>query len=220
MRLRNIPDAHKIVESHPNFVPKPENSKGKWSEYFKNGNPIYIEIGSGKGQFITTLSQQNQNINYIAMEKFISVLVKLTKKIPEDDLSNLAVMHADAENLQQYFAPGELSRIYLNFSDPWPKKRHAKRRLTNIRFLKIYQTLLKNNGMIAFKTDNRELFDYSVEQFQLTGFRMENITYDLHQSAFSDGNVTTEYEERFIRKGLPICSLIAVKDGKGKKTVN
>lgn len=212
MRLRNIPGAREIVRTHPSFVQEPEKLKGKWAEYFKNTNPLHIEIGSGKGKFITTLAGQNENINYIAIEKFAAVIIKLVKKIPDEGLPNLAVINADAENLAQYFGQGEISRIYLNFSDPWPRKRHAKRRLTNLRFLEIYKTLLKKDGIVAFKTDNQDLFDYSLEQFELAGYLLEDITYDLHKSPLSEGNVTTEYEERFIGEGLPIYGLTAYKN--------
>lgn len=214
MRLRNVPGAQDILRDHPNFIHEPEKLKGKWAEYFKNTNPLHIEIGSGKGKFITTLARQNENINYIAMEKFASVLLKLIKKIPEESLPNLAIMNADAESLLQYFEQGEISRIYLNFSDPWPRKRHTKRRLTNVRFLEIFKTLLKNDGIIAFKTDNQDLFDFSLGQFELAGYLLEDITYDLHKSPLLEGNVTTEYEERFISQGLPIYGLTAYKSNR------
>lgn len=214
MRLRNIPGAIEIIREHPNFIEEPEKLQGKWVEYFSNKNPIHIEIGSGKGKFITTLARQNQNINYIAIEKFGSVLVKLTKKIHEERFSNLAIIHADAENIMQLFDPGEIEKIYLNFSDPWPRKRHAKRRLTNIRFLEMFKKLLCNDGVIALKTDNRDLFDYSIEQFNLSGFLIEDDTYNLHNSDFSQNNVTTEYEDKFTSQNMPVCSLVAYKSGK------
>lgn len=211
MRLRNIPGAREMLQNHPNFILEPENHKGKWANYFKNSNPLHIEIGSGKGKFITTLAEQNANINYIAMEKFAAVLVKLIKKLPEDGLSNFAVMNADAEGLLQFFEPGELSRIYLNFSDPWPRKRHTKRRLTHIRFLQAFKELLTSDGTIAFKTDNQDLFDFSLGQFELAGYLLDDITYDLHRSPLLEENVTTEYEERFISQGMPIYGLTAYK---------
>lgn len=211
MRLRNVPGAREMLQNHPCFILEPESLKGKWPDYFHNNNPIHLEIGSGKGKFITTLAMQNPDINYIAMEKFATVLLKLIKKIPEEGLTNLSIMNTDAELIQQYFEQGELDRIYLNFSDPWPRKRHAKRRLTNIRFLEIFKVLLKSNGTICFKTDNQDLFDYSLEQFELAGYLLEDITYDLHRSPLSEGNVTTEYEEKFISQGLPIYGLTAYK---------
>lgn len=212
MRLRNLPYADELVRNHPNFIHEPEKHTGKWSEYFQNTNPLHIEIGSGKGKFITTLAEMNKNINYIGIEKQISVLAKLIKRVPDEGFKNLAVMNADAELLPQFFSPGEISRIYLNFSDPWPKKRHAKRRLTNSRFLEIYKALLKDDGIISFKTDNREFFDYSIEQFELSGYLLINVTYDLHKSHLADSNVATEYEERFIGQGLPIYALTACKE--------
>jgi len=218
LRLRNIPGAREIVRTYPNFVQEPERYKGKWAEFFNNTNPLHIEIGSGKGKFIITLAEQNKNINYIAIEKFTAVLVKLLKKIPAEGLPNLAVINADAENLVQYFDHEEISRIYLNFSDPWPRKRHAKRRLTNLRFLELYKTLLKNDGIVAFKTDNHDLFDYSLEQFELAGYLLEDITYDLHKSPLAEGNITTEYEERFLSQGMPIYGLTAYKNSGWKNT--
>ena len=212
MRLRNIPYANELVRNHPNFIHEPEKHKGKWSEYFQNTNPLHIEIGSGKGKFITTLADMNKNINYIGIEKQISVLAKLIKRVPDEGFKNLAVMNADAELLPQFFSAGEISCIYLNFSDPWPKKRHAKRRLTNNRFLEVYKALLKDDGIISFKTDNRGFFDYSLEQFGLSGYLLINVTYDLHKSHLVDNNAATEYEERFISQGLPIYALTACKN--------
>lgn len=212
LRLRNVPGARELLQSNAHFILEPENLKGKWSEYFGNTHPIHIEIGSGKGKFITTLAKQNDNINFIAIEKFATVLLKLIKKIPEEGLPNLAVLNADAEMLTQFFEPGEISKIYLNFSDPWPRKRHTKRRLTHIRFLETFKTLLKDDGIIAFKTDSRDLFDFSVEQFELAGYLLEDITYDLHQSHLAERNVTTEYEERFVSQGMPIYALTAYKN--------
>jgi len=154
----------------------------------------------------------NKNINYIGIEKQISVLAKLIKRVPDEGFKNLAVMNADAELLPQFFSAGEISCIYLNFSDPWPKKRHAKRRLTNNRFLEVYKALLKDDGIISFKTDNRGFFDYSLEQFELSGYLLINVTYDLHKSHLVDNNAATEYEERFISQGLPIYALTACKN--------
>jgi len=212
LRLRNLPYADELVRNHRNFIHEPEKYKGKWSEYFQNTNPLHIEIGSGKGKFITTLAEMNKNINYIALERQISVLAKLIKKVPEDGFNNFAVINADAELLPQFFSPGEISQIYLNFSDPWPKKRHAKRRLTSSSFLEIYKVLLKDDGIISFKTDNRGFFDYSIEQFELSGYLLTNATYDLYKSHLINNNVATEYEQRFIRQGLPIYALTACKD--------
>lgn len=212
MRLRNVPGAREMLQSHPNFIEEPEKLKGKWAEYFQNEHPIHIEIGSGKGKFITTLASQKSDINFISIEKFATVLLKLVKKIPEEGLPNLAILNTDAENLAQYFEQGEISRIYLNFSDPWPKKRHAGRRLTHVRFLEAFKALLKEDGVISFKTDNQALFDFSIEQFELAGYLLQDITYDLHKSPLAEENVTTEYEERFLNQGMPIYALTAYKN--------
>lgn len=211
MRLRNIPGAIDIIRKHPNYIEEPENLKGKWADYFANTNPLHIEIGSGKGKFITTLAKQNQNINFIAIEKFAAVLLKLIKKIQEEKFPNLAILHTDAENIMQMFEPGEIKKIYLNFSDPWPRKKHAKRRLTNIRFLEMFKKLLSDDGVIALKTDNHELFDYSIGQFELAGFLIDDITYDLHNSPLAEDNVTTEYEEKFSSQDMPVYALVAYK---------
>ncbi|AGC68505.1 tRNA (guanine-N(7)-)-methyltransferase TrmB [Thermoclostridium stercorarium subsp. stercorarium DSM 8532] len=212
MRLRNIPKSLDFVYSHPNFVNQPENFAGKWAEeHFHNTNPVYLEIGCGKGKFIITHATQNPSINYIAMEKYLPILGKMIKKLPEEGLPNLAVFNADAENLPEYFGEGEIEIIFLNFSDPWPKKRHTKRRLTNPKFLEMYKKILKENGCIIFKTDNRDFFEYSIEQFELAGFSLQGITYDLHNSPYAEGNVTTEYEEKFLSLGQPIYRLSAHK---------
>jgi len=211
LRLRNIPGAIEIIRKHPNYIEEPEKFKGKWADYFANTNPLHIEIGSGKGKFITTLARQNKDINYIAVEKFASVLVKFINKIQDEKLPNLAILHLDAENIMQLFEPGEIKKIYLNFSDPWPRKKHAKRRLTNIRFLEMFKKLLSDDGVIAFKTDNHDLFDYSIEQFELAGFLIDEITYDLHNSPLAENNVTTEYEEKFTSQNMPVYALVAYK---------
>jgi len=211
LRLRNVPKSLDFVFIHPNYVNQPENFCGKWAEeYFRNANPVHLEIGSGKGKFIITHANQNPGVNYIAMEKYLPVLGKLIQKLPEEGIPNLAAVNADAEKLLEYFGEGELETIYLNFSDPWPKKRHTKRRLTNIKFLELYKKVLKDEGRIIFKTDNRDFFEFSIEQFELGGFALKDITYDLHNSPYAEGNITTEYEEKFISLGQPIYRLIAI----------
>lgn len=210
MRLRNVPNAYDKLEACGNFVPGPENFRGKWKEYFNNDNPIHIEIGSGKGQFITELALKNPNINYIAIEKFPAVLIKLIKKIPGEGLKNLAVISFDAEALEEIFESGEIDKLYLNFSDPWPKKRHAKRRLTSPEFLKLYKNVLKPGSVIEFKTDNRPLFDYSIETFESSGYNLIKTTFDLYKSDLLEGNIPTEYEMKFHGLGTPINKLIAV----------
>lgn len=212
MRIRSVPKSLDFVYNHPNFIEQPEKLKGKWAEeYFHNANPLHIEIGSGKGKFITTLAEQNKNINFIALEKYIPILGKLIIKVPKEGMPNLAVINADAENLLEYFEVGELERIYLNFSDPWPKKRHTKRRLTNLKFLELYKKVLKDDGLIIFKTDNLDFFEFSLEQFEAGGYILKDVTYDLHNSPYAEGNITTEYEEKFMSLGLPIYRLTAYK---------
>ena len=210
MRLRNVPNAYDKLEACNNYVPSPKDYRGNWKEFFKNDNPIHMEIGSGKGQFITELALQNPSINYIAIEKFPAVLIKLIKKIPGEGLENLAVISFDAEALEEIFDIGEIDKLYLNFSDPWPKKRHAKRRLTSPEFLKLYKNVLKPGSVIEFKTDNRPLFDYSIETFESSGYNLIKTTFDLYKSELLEGNIPTEYEMKFHGLGTPINKLIAV----------
>lgn len=212
MRLRNVPNAYDKLGQCDNFIQNPKDYKGRWNEYFKNNNPIHIEIGSGKGQFITQLASKNPHANYIAIEKFPAVLIQLIKKIPQEGIENLAVMSFDAEELEEIFESGEVNRIFLNFSDPWPKKRHAKRRLTSPEFLKLYKKILRPGSSIEFKTDNRALFDYSLEAFKVTGYNLVKATFDLYNSDFLEGNVPTEYETKFHNLGTPINKLFAVYD--------
>lgn len=218
MRLRNDPEAYQRLELCKNYVKEPTAYKGKWHEFFGNHHPIHMEIGSGKGQFITTLARQNPQVNYIALEKFPTVLLKLIRKIPDEGLNNLAVISIDAELLQEIFIFGEIDRLYLNFSDPWPKKRHAKRRLTSPSFLELYKKVLKKESFIEFKTDNRGLFDYSLEQFKECGYTITHRTFNLYESELKEGNVATEYEEKFHKIGTPINKLIAQQNNsKGNK---
>ena len=208
MRLRNIPNAHeKLAQNERDFVANPKDFKGKWHEVFKNNNPIHIEIGMGKGQFLSTLATQNPNINYIGIEKFTSVLLRGSEKMETLDLNNVRLINIDALELKEVFDLEEVSLIYLNFSDPWPKNAHAKRRLTSERFLPIYKEILCKDGEIHFKTDNRLLFEYSLESLNNNGLLMKNISLDLHNSNF-ENNIMTEYEERFSKFG-PIYRLEA-----------
>ena len=163
MRLRNIKNASaRLAQNERDFVANPAQFKGKWHEVFGNSNPIHIEIGMGKGQFLTTLALRNPNINYIGIEKFSSVLLRASEKLELIDLDNVRIFNIDAQNLLEIFSEDEIERIYLNFSDPWPKNAHAKRRLTSNRFLPIYEVILNVDGEIHFKTDNRLLFEYSL----------------------------------------------------------
>ncbi|MCR5195386.1 MAG: tRNA (guanosine(46)-N7)-methyltransferase TrmB [Pseudobutyrivibrio sp.] len=212
MRLRNIPGADQVVENSDYCINNPSKYKGNFtSEIFNNDNPLYIEIGMGKGQFITTLAKQNPNINYIGIERYTSVLLRAIQKVQDEEIPNLKFICFDAANILDVFACKEVDRIYLNFSDPWPKDRHSKRRLTSTTFLNRYNSILTKEGHIEFKTDNRDLFDFSVEEIDNHPlWHIDEITYDLHNdSTMNAGNVMTEYEEKFSSKGNPIYKLIA-----------
>ncbi len=210
MRLRNIPGAREEMLVNPHVVQEPEKKKGQWSTVFGNANPIHIEIGMGKGQFITGLAIANPDINYVGIEKYSSVLLRALEKQEELQLPNLRFLRFDAEDICDIFAEDEVARIYLNFSDPWPKERHAKRRLTSERFLNRYRQFLEpTKGYVAFKTDNVDLFEFSLEQVMEAGWTLSDVTRDLHNSMFNEGNIMTEYEERFSSMGNPICRLVA-----------
>lgn len=212
MRLRNIQGARETVEASEYVVQKPQEQKGKWAEFFGNDNPIHIEVGMGKGQFITTLAKQHPEVNYIGIEKYTSVLVRaLPKRAEMENCNNLIFLSYDAAGLGDVFEKEEVARIYLNFSDPWPKDRHAKRRLTSKEFLARYDSFLAQDGEIAFKTDNRLLFDFSLEEAKISGWELREVTYDLHHSEFSEGNVMTEYEEKFSSMGNPIHRMVAFR---------
>ncbi|HCL01934.1 MAG TPA: tRNA (guanosine(46)-N7)-methyltransferase TrmB [Lachnoclostridium phytofermentans] len=212
MRLRNIPGSREYIAQNDYVIHDPEQMKGKWHEVFGNNNPIHIEIGMGKGQFITSLAMQNPNINYIGIEKYSSVLLRAIEKREEYEGDNLYFLRFDAENITDIFAPSEVDRIYLNFSDPWPKDRHSKRRLTSSEFLARYDQFLTKDGYVAFKTDNRDLFDFSLEQVTLSGWQLRDVTFDLHHSEYVEGNIMTEYEERFSSMGNPIHRLVASRE--------
>ena len=208
MRLRNIKNASSRLEQNErDFVTNPTEYKGRWKEVFNNNNPIHIEIGMGKGQFLTQLALQNPDVNYIGIEKFSSVLLRASEKLETMELNNVKIFNVDAQNLNEIFEAKEIDRIYLNFSDPWPKNAHAKRRLTSNRFLPIYETILKDDGEIHFKTDNRLLFEFSLESLNNYGLILSNISLDLHNSNF-ENNIMTEYEEKFSKFG-PIYRLEA-----------
>lgn len=209
MRLRNITGSREVIGESRFVIHEPEKQRGRWQERFGNTSPIQIEIGMGKGKFLHTLAKQNPDINYIGIEKYSSVLLRAIQKSEEEELPNLLFIRMDAEELLEVFDRGEVDRIYLNFSDPWPKDRHAKRRLPSEQFLNRYDIILKQEGRIEFKTDNRELFDFAVEELAKAGWKAEKITYDLHHDAdMCAGNVMTEYEEKFSAMGNPICKYI------------
>lgn len=209
MRLRNITGSREVIGESRFVIHEPGKQRGRWQERFGNTNPIQIEIGMGKGKFLHTLAKQNPDINYIGIEKYSSVLLRAIQKSEEEELLNLLFIRMDAEELLEVFDKGEVDRIYLNFSDPWPKDRHAKRRLPSEQFLNRYDVILKQEGRIEFKTDNRKLFDFAVEELAKAGWKAEKITYDLHHDAdMCAGNVMTEYEEKFSAMGNPICKYI------------
>ncbi len=190
-------------------VTEPERYKGRWKELFGNDNPIHIEIGCGKGSFVCGMAQKYPDINFIAIEKVEDVIVMAMEKAMGQGLENVRFMDMDAEKIDEFFEKGEISRIYLNFSDPWKKNKQAKRRLTHKNFLDRYKKVLNNGDHIWFKTDNKQLFEFSLNSFAAENFKLENITLDLHNSKF-EGNVITEYEQRFLDLGQPIYRLEAV----------
>lgn len=211
MRLRNVKGARDVMVSSEYVFADPENMAGTWSEVFGNDNPVRIEIGMGKGMFITTLASQNPDINYVGIEKYSSVLIRAVEKQQELQLSNLKFIRMDAELINNIFGKNEVDRIYLNFSDPWPKDRHAKRRLTSKEFFARYDGILKPDGEIHFKTDNKMLFDWSLEEIVEAGWVIKEHTFDLHNSPMNEGNVMTEYETKFSEMGNPINKLIAIR---------
>ena len=208
MRRRKVKGADIKLLSYKDYVLRDniEALKGKWNEKFNNNNPIHVEFGTGRGKFITTLASQNPDINYIGIEKFSSVLVRAIEKKENHEaaLDNLVFLRFDAEYIEEIFAPEEIGRIYLNFSDPWPKDRHAKRRLTSKEFFARYNNVLAKDGVVIFKTDNKDLFDFSLEQVVEAKWNLLNKTYDLHNSEYVEGNVMTEYETRFVNEGIKI----------------
>ena len=177
MRLRNVTGSREMIAANDFVIHNPEEKKGSWREVFGNDNPIHIEVGMGKGKFLTELAQLNPNINYIGIEKYSSVLIRAVEKREQIELSNLFFIRMDAEDINDVFAEGEIDQIYLNFSDPWPKDRHAKRRLTSHQFLHRYDQFLKRDGVIIFKTDNKALFDFSLEEVPVAGWKLENYTF-------------------------------------------
>ncbi|EGJ28033.1 tRNA (guanosine(46)-N7)-methyltransferase TrmB [Streptococcus porcinus] len=204
MRVRKRKGAEEHLENHPQYVIlEPEVAKGRWQEVFGNTNPIHIEVGSGKGGFITGMAKQNPDINYIGIDIQLSVLSYALDKVLEADVPNVRLLRVDGSSLTNYFNDGEISLLYLNFSDPWPKSRHEKRRLTYKDFLKTYQTILPPQGQLHFKTDNRGLFEYSLASFSQYGMTLKQVWLDLHASDY-EGNVMTEYEAKFAQKGQVI----------------
>ena len=214
MRLRNIPGAKEAIQESKYVVHQPQQQKGQWKQVFASDQPIHIEVGMGKGRFLMDMARLHPEINYIGIEMYDSVLLRALQKREEleksgETLSNLLFMCVDASNLPEIFEKEEVSRIYLNFSDPWPKARHAKRRLTSREFLTRYDQILKKDGTLEFKTDNRPLFDFSLEEVQEAGWKLLAHSFDLHNDPeMMKGNVMTEYEEKFSKAGNPICKMV------------
>ena len=243
MRLRNIPEAKEIVAGSRFVIQKPEDFRGRWQS-FAGGAPLHVEIGTGKGRFLMEMAAREPGTAFLGVERYESVLLRAVEKMEgkpardpaslleraemtgekpaqeqaEDAFvppANLHFLRMDARELPAIFAPGEVSKIYLNFSDPWPKARHEKRRLTSRAFLAVYEQFLKKGGILEFKTDNRDLFEFSVEEFtEAPRWTITALTRDLHADPkMSAGNVMTEYERKFSALGNKICKLIAVFDG-------
>ena len=212
MRLRNIPIAKEVIAESDVVIKNYKEQKGKWNQIFGNDNPIRIEVGMGKGQFIIAMAQAHPEVNYIGIERYDSVLLRAIQKLEREENQpvNLRFVCMDAGELPETFEKGEVDRIYLNFSDPWPKERHAKRRLTSRTFLKCYEQVIEPGQYVEFKTDNVGLFDYSLEEIPDYGWILKEYTHDLHHHAtMNEGNIMTEYEEKFSSQGNNICKLIA-----------
>lgn len=209
MRLRNITGSREMIASSDYVIHEPQNYKGKWNEIFGNDHPVRIEIGMGKGRFIMDLARMNPDINYVGIEKYSSVLLRGIQKMESDPLPNLYFIRMEAEEITDVFGREEVDRIYLNFSDPWPKDRHAKRRLPSREFLHRYDAILVRDGMIEFKTDNPDLFRFALEELEPAGWRLNQVTEDLHRDEeMMRGNIMTEYEERFSSMGNPIYKYV------------
>ncbi len=206
MRLRNITGSREVITGSRFVVQEEEYRPGGWHEIFGNDHPLHVEVGMGKGKFLHAMAKLHPEVNFVGVEKYSSVLLRAIQKMEEEELKNLKFVRLDAEELTRVFGPGEVDRLYLNFSDPWPKDRHAKRRLPSKEFLARYDVILKKDGRLEFKTDNRGLFDFALEELPLAGWKADYVTYDLHgDEKLSEGNVMTEYEEKFSAKGNPIC---------------
>lgn len=211
MRLRNITGAEEVIQNSKHVVHNYKEIKENWKKEFGNENPIYIEVGMGKGRFIIDNALKNPNVNFVGIEKYSSVLLRALQKLDEMEEvpKNIKFLCMDAGDILEAFGEREVDKIYLNFSDPWPKDRHAKRRLPSRQFLEKFDKILIKEGKLEFKTDNRGLFDFAVEELEPAGWKADVITYDLHNDPeLSKDNIMTEYEEKFSQKGNPICKYI------------
>ena len=216
MRLRNIPRADGVIKSHPMVVQDTQESRGNWKNIFGNDRPVYLEIGMGKGRFLMNMAKEHPLVNFVGIERYSSVLLRALEKYDTEeykDLQNIRFLCMDATEIENVFNQGEIRKIYLNFSDPWPKARHARRRLTSGTFLDRYAKILPPGGNLEFKTDNTELFRFSLEEIrEKEGWRLDKYTYDLHRNdEMNQENIMTEYEEKFSSLGNPINKLIATR---------
>ena len=216
MRLRNIPGAKDAILDCEWVIDEPERFKGKWNEVFGVKRPLFLEVGMGKGRFLMDMARLHPERNFVGIEMYDSVLLRALQKREEleaagEEFSNLVFIRVDARLLPEIFEKDEVDGIYLNFSDPWPKDRHARRRLTSPPFMAVYDQILQKDGRVEFKTDNQDLFSYSLEAIPEAGWRITEYTRDLHHSEMAEGNVMTEYEAKFSAQGKPICKLVAVR---------
>lgn len=210
MRLRYVKDGIEKMKDSNKVILNPEEYKGKWNEFFNNQKPLHVEFGAGLGGFIVQMANKNPEINYLAFERNSKVINKGLNKLQNNSQENFYFVHSDIRKLEEIFDENSLQRIYLNFSDPWPKKKHSKRRLTHRDFLKFYEKFLVPKGEIHFKTDNDHLFNFSVNEFREIGWEILLVTTDLHNSDYFEENTLTEYEEKFSSQGKTINKLIAV----------
>lgn len=212
MRLRNVTGSREMIAGSEYVVHEPERMRGKWQEEFGNDHPLRLEIGMGKGRFLMELAERNPQMNYIGIEKYSTVLLRAVQKMEQNPLPNVRLIRMDAEYITEIFAEGEIDRIYLNFSDPWPKDRHAGRRLPSRQFLARYDQILQTGGVIEFKTDNQDLFAFAEEELEGASWKIVQITHDLHaDEEMRKDNVMTEYEERFSSMGHPIYKYVIRK---------
>lgn len=210
MRLRYVPGQYEFLQQNDKAITEPEKMSYKLNEVFKNNNPIHVELGCGKGKFLRETALKNQDINYIGFEKSVKVAYRCAKSTFENDPDNYYIVYSNGDIIKDVFSPKSIDRIYLNFSDPWPKPSHYKRRMTHKSFLDVYRYVLSANGEIHMKTDNDDLFEYSVEQFKEDNWDLNMVVRDLHNSPYNEGNIMTEYEEKFAEEGKPINKLIAI----------
>lgn len=212
MRLKNVPGAREAIAASDLVIKDVESLKGKWRQFWGNDKEIHIEVGMGKGKFMMGMAKAHPDINYIGIEMYSSVLYRAVQKLELEPLDNLRYILLDAKDIANVFEKGEVDRIYLNFSDPWPKDRHAKRRLPSRQFLARFDQILKEGGVIEFKTDNKDLFAFAEEEVEPAGWKILEITYDLHNDEkMVEGNIMTEYEEKFSSMGNPIYKYIITR---------